>query len=30
MFEVSTQYELFSVINYNKIEACVKSFEGPK
>jgi len=28
MFEVSTQHELFSIIKYNKIEACVRTFEG--
>jgi len=28
MFEVSTQYELFSIVKYNKIEACVRTLEG--
>jgi len=28
IFEFSTQYELFSIIKYNKIEACVRTFEG--
>jgi len=28
MFEVSTQYELFNIITYNKIEACIRTFEG--
>jgi len=28
MFEVSAQYELFSIIKYDKIEACVRTFEG--
>ena len=28
MFEVSTQYKLFSIIKYNKKEACVRTFEA--
>jgi len=28
MFEVSTEYKLFGVIKYNKIEACVRTFES--
>ena len=28
MFEVSTKYELYSVIKYNKIEACDRTFQG--
>jgi len=27
MFEVSTQYELFSIIKYNKLEACIRTLK---
>ena len=26
-FEVSTQYELFSLIEHNKMKACLRTFE---
>jgi len=27
VFEVSTQYKLFNIIKYNKIETCIRTFE---